>query len=245
MRHFLLLFTILLLSACTPEINWTAQSIIDKSMEVSGTHLIANSDIDFNFRGRTYKAHRMNGEFSLQRHTIKGDSTVVDILSNGGYQRTINNEVAHVPDSMAIKYSESVNSVHYFSVLPYGLNDKAVQKKLLGESTIKGRNYFKIEITFQQEGGGVDYQDIFVYWVDAQKFTIDYLAYLFHVDGGGVRFREVIKDEYIDGIRFVNYANYKSKNNTNVYELDKEFEQNELIRLSEINLEDVNVSLKN
>ena len=35
--------------------------------------------------------------------------------------------------------SNSVNAVHYFSVLPFGLNDEAVRKKLLSSFTIHAR----------------------------------------------------------------------------------------------------------
>ena len=100
---------------------------------------------------------------------------------------------------MAIKFSESVNSVHYFSILPYGLNDKAVQKKLLGETKIRGDNYYKIQITFSKENGGVDFDDIFIYWIRKGDFKIGYIAYLFHTNGGGMRFREVRKEHIIAG----------------------------------------------
>lgn len=93
---------------------------------------------------------------------------------------------------MALKYYNSVNSVHYFAYLPQGLNDKAVQKELLGEVVLKGEPYYKVRVTFAQEGGGNDYEDVFIYWFHKQKFTMDYLAYEFHVDGGGMRFREAV-----------------------------------------------------
>ena len=79
-----------------------------------------------------------------------------------------------------VKFSESVNSVHYFSILPYGLNDRAVQKKLLGEVKIKGDNYYKIEITFSKENGGVDYDDIFIYWIKKENFKIGFVAYKYN-----------------------------------------------------------------
>ena len=61
---------------------------------------------------------------------------------------TINSKLITVTDSMESKYIESVNSVHYFSTLPYSLNDQAVQKKLLNEVKINGKEYYKIEISF-------------------------------------------------------------------------------------------------
>ncbi len=246
MRKIYFLLSIIIIIGCnTVKRDLTAQEIIDKTITVSSADLVANAQISFDFRDRTYIANRNKGLFSLERITKKGDSITKDILSNNGFNRYVDGKPTHVPDSMALKYSESINSVHYFSVLPYGLNDKAVQKKLLEEAQIKGKDYYKIQVTFQQEGGGIDYQDVFVYWIDKESFTIDYLAYKFHVNGGGVRFREVIKYMKVSGIRFVNYANYKSKNEaTVVTDLDKDFINNNLVRLSEINLENINVHLK-
>lgn len=246
MKKIFFLLCIITISSCnTAKKELTAQDIIDKSISTSNTDLVANAEISFNFRDRAYRAYRANGLFSLERITKKGDSITKDVLSNNGFMRYVDEKPFSVPDSMAIKYSESVNSVHYFSVLPYGLNDKAVQKELLEETIINGKEYYKIKVTFQQEGGGIDYQDVFVYWIDKESFKIGYLAYKFHVNGGGVRFREVIKDMNVSGIRFVNYANYKSKNvATAVADLDKDFINNNLILLSEVNLENINVHLK-
>ncbi|MDT7831854.1 DUF6503 family protein [Flavobacteriaceae bacterium S356] len=246
MRNLYILLSIIIISSCTtPKKDLTAQEIIDRSIVASNANLISNAKVSFNFRERTYIANRHHGLFSLERITRKGDSVTKDVLSNDGFKRSINNKPVQVSDSMALKYSESINSVHYFAVLPYGLNDKAVQKKLLKEVNIKGKTYYKIEITFRQEGGGIDYEDVFVYWVEKKDFNIDYMAYEFHVNGGGVRFREVIKETTVTGIRFVNHANYKSKNSAlKVSELDQEFINGDLIKLSEINLENINVTLK-
>ncbi|MEL7534879.1 MAG: DUF6503 family protein, partial [Bacteroidota bacterium] len=108
-------------------------------------------------------------------------------------------------------YSNSVNSVLYFIRLPYGLNDPAVNKKYLGEESIKGKKYHKIEVTFEQEGGGKDYDDVFVYWLDQQSHYLDYLAYSYETDGGGLRFRKAFNARTIGGIRFQDYVNYKAE----------------------------------
>ena len=118
---------------------FTAQQIIDKSIIASGTDKVSVGSVAFDFRKRNYTATRNNGKFSLVRIT-KNDSTVTkDVLSNSGFERYVNDEFVIVPDSMATRYSGSVNSVHYFSVLPFGLNDAAVKKKFLKETTIKGK----------------------------------------------------------------------------------------------------------
>tara|TARA_B110000858_G_scaffold188932_1_gene235080 strand:+ start:170 stop:952 length:783 start_codon:yes stop_codon:yes gene_type:complete len=221
----------------------TAQQIIDKSITVSGVYKLYNSTLSFNFRDKKYIAERNSGAFVLKRISTMKDFQIEDQLSNQGFQRFINFRLSTVVDSMAVKYIESVNSVHYFSVLPYGLNDGAVQKKLLEETTIKGEKYYKIQITFAQEGGGVDYDDVFIYWIGKENFEIDYLAYAFRINGGGMRFREVKKEHLIEGIRLLDYNNFKPKDeNIKLYELDKAFENNELIKASEINLENIKIT---
>ncbi len=144
---------------------------------------------------------------------------------------------------MAIKYSSSVNSVHYFSVLPYGLNAAAVNKEYLKKVEIKGRTYHKIKVTFNKENGGEDFEDVFVYWFDTEDYKVGYLAYSYNEsDGLGLRFREAYNERYIDGVRFVDYNNYKPKKNTiSVIDLDSLFEADRLKLLSKIELEHVKV----
>jgi hypothetical protein len=149
-----------------------------------------------------------------------------------------------VADTMAFKYSNSINSVHYFSVLPFGLNDKAVHKKLLPSLTIKGKEYYKVEVTFSEKGGGEDFEDVFVYWIGKSDFLIDYLAYSYHTNGGGKRFRVLKEQCNINGIRFVDYHNYKTLNaNLKLVNLDKAFENSQLKKVSEIVLENITVKL--
>ena len=58
-----------------------------------------------------------------------------------------------------------------------------------------------------------------------------------------MRFREVRKEHLVNGIRFVDYNNYKSQNlSLELNLLDKEFENNQLMKASEINLENIEVS---
>ena len=245
MKHFtvVILLSLLFVSCKPAQEKLTAQQIIDASMEVSGVNKIPNSILSFDFREMHYVAQRNNGKFNLRRFSKVNGENIEDILSNTGFQRLFNAHPTEVADSMAVKYSESINSVHYFSVLPYGLNDGAVQKKLLEDTTIKGEEYYKVQITFAQEGGGIDFDDVFIYWIGKEDFKIDYLAYTFHVNGGGKRFREVRKEQIVNGIRFVDYNNFKPKNvDKDLSTLDMAFENNELIKASEINLENIKLS---
>ena len=244
MRYIILLVCSFFLTSCNQEKTMSAQEIIDTALIKSGTNKLSNATMSFKFRNRAYTATRNNGSFSLERVTKKANELIYDKLTNNGFERFVNSEQITVPDSMATKYSGSVNSVHYFSVLPYGLNDAAVQKKLLPEATINSEKYYKVQISFLQEGGGEDYDDVFVYWFHKETFQLRYLAYSYHVNGGGMRFRKAVNERIINGIRIVDYINYKPTNaSTKLENLDKAFENSELLKISEINLEDIQIEL--
>ncbi|REH48792.1 hypothetical protein C7448_10570 [Tenacibaculum gallaicum] len=239
--RFLYISLLLLVVSCKPK--FTAQQIIDKSIEYSKLNEIGNATISFNFRKNHYKATRNNGTFKLVR-TIKNDSvTIKDVLSNENFRRFVNDSLVELTEKDKNRYSNSVNSVHYFSVLPFGLNDKAVQKKLLEPVTIKGKEYYKIRVTFAEEGGGEDFDDVFIYWFAKDSFQVDYLAYKYHTNGGGVRFRDVKEEKIVNGIRFVDYNNYKPLDkDINFYTIDKLYEEGKLKKLSEIILNNIELN---
>ena len=244
MRNLFFLVVLAFVSCKQNDIPLTAQQIIDKAIIANGSDNVNDSELIFNFRQHKYKATRKQGKFILERITTKEIKITHDFLSNDGFKRKVNNEPVQVIDSMAFKYSNSINSVHYFSVLPYGLNDAAVHKKLLEDVDIHGESYYKVEIRFSEEGGGKDFEDVFVYWIGKKDFKMDYLAYSYLTDEGGMRFRESKNERVVNGIRFLDYNNYKAKNaSTKLENLDKAFINNELIKLSEINLENVKVKL--
>lgn len=251
MKNFYLILLIgtLFLSSCKDQktsdtVN--AQDVVDKAINSVGGEQFKSAEIEFDFRDRHYKAIRDKWKFQYERIWKDSLNTFRDVLSNSGFQRFINDTLASVPDSMAVKYTSSVNAVHYFSVLPYGLNDKAVNKTFLGEINLKGKSYYKIKVTFDEEGGGEDYDDIFVYWINTETFKVDYLSYSYieaHNDVG-IRFREAYNERTINGLTFSDYNNYKSEDPVaTVYNLDSLFVANKLQLLSKIELKNIQVNL--
>jgi len=222
--------------------NPAVQEIIDKSIEVSGGNLYKACDISFALRDIRYELENANGRKILKRIIKKDSAIILDILRHNSFERYINGDLVNVADSMAAKYSNSINSVHYFAYLPYGLNDPAVNKKLLGETQIGDGQYYKVEVTFDKIGGGEDFEDIYIYWINKETFKPDYLAYQFNTDGGGARFRKAFNERIINGIRFVDYYNYKASENISVYELEALFKLKKLELLSTIRLEDISVN---
>lgn len=237
---------ILFLFACqnNSEEILSAQKVIDKAIEKSGTEAFANAKVRFDFRDKSYKSIGQCGQMTLERIAKDSTNTIRDILSPTGFRRLKNGSDQTLADTMRTKYSASVNSVHYFVQLPWRLNDAAVNKKYLGEDHIKNTKYQLIQVTFDQEGGGEDFEDVYLYWIHPDSFTVDYLAYSFETDGGGMRFREAFNPRYVEGIRFVDYKNYKPQTKAaQLTELAKQFESGELKLLSKIMNENIKVEL--
>lgn len=245
MRKLLIFLSIILVTACQDEKEqFSAEEIINKTIENAGGENYRNATVEFKFRDNKYKSTRKGGEFHLEREMKDSVNSIRDEISNTGFKRFINDSLVTLPDSLENKYTGSLNSVHYFAHLPYGLNDKAVNKKLEGDAEIKGKPYYQLKVTFSQNGGGTDHHDEFVYWIHKENFTVDYLAYKFHTNDGGLRFREAYNPRVIEGIRFVDYKNYTQENfETDLCQLDELFEEGKLELLSKIETEDVRVTL--
>jgi hypothetical protein len=241
-RLCFLWFTALLLHACTntaPE----AQKIVDKAIEASGGEKYLHAIIDFDFRERHYRAQRDGGIFSYERIFKDGENIVHDILSNDGFERTINGSHVTVADTMKGRYSASVNSVIYFALLPYALNDPSVIKQYLDDTEMEGKRYHKVKVTFQRQGGGEDHEDVFIYWFDANDYTIGYFAYSYDEgQGEEFRFRKAYNPRKVNGILFLDYINYKPKGTITIDDLEKLFKERQLQELSRIELKNVEVS---
>jgi hypothetical protein len=224
----------------------TAQQIVDKSIATCGGELYKTSNISFEFRDRKYAKENVGGQKLLKR-IYKNDSlNIVDVKTPKGFERYVDYQLIKIPDSLAYAYGNSVNSVHYFAYLPFGLNDPAVNKKYLGKIKIRDQEYYKIKVTFDRENGGDDYDDVYIYWINTKTWKPDFLAYEFHVDGGGLRFREAYNERYVNGIRFVDYKNYKPiANSRSIYKIDKLYIQGELELLSKIDLKQIEVNQGN
>lgn len=230
------------LIACSPKTE--AEKIIDQSIAVHGGDRFQMAKISFDFRKRYYEIYKSPDRFRYLRAFPSESGQVEDILDNEGFIRKVNGERVTLTDKNRNAYSNSVNSVAYFAFLPYGLNDPAVIKTHLGETQLDGKTYDLIKVTFQQEGGGEDFDDEFLFWINQENSRMDYLAYTYHTDGGGVRFRKAKNQREISGILFQDYDNYKPEDETvAVEEIQSLYEDGELELLSEILLENINVEL--
>lgn len=185
-----------------------AQAVVDSAIIAHGGELFDQSQISFDFRDRHYVATRNNGQFTYERmFTDSIGQKVHDILTNDGFSRTVAGKPVTLTDERKNAFSNSVNSVIYFALLPYFLNDPAAQKTYIGESTMDGELYDKVQVTFQSEGGGTDHDDVYVYWFHRDRHTMDFLGYSFQTNRGGARFRKAVNPQVVGGIRFADYVN--------------------------------------
>ncbi|MEG3658704.1 DUF6503 family protein [Arenibacter palladensis] len=248
MKVVTLLTLVFLVFSCKEQARTTlsAQEIVDKSILVSGGEQYRTNGIYYKFRDYEYASEWQDGKRILKRIKLTDSTKVVDVKGSRGFNRFVNDSLVPLKDSIANLYANSVNSVHYFAYLPYGLNDPAVNKELLGEVTVRDKEYYKVKVTFDRKGGGKDYEDIYLYWFNKETLKPDYLAYKFYVDGGGIRFRAAYNERYQGGIRFVDYENYAaSLGDSAFYDVDVLYEKNKLKLLSKIELKDISVTASN
>ncbi|WP_410005847.1 DUF6503 family protein [Aequorivita nionensis] len=246
MRFLPAITLLLLFISCKKEIKpLTAQQIIDKTIENAGGKKYETATINFTFRDIKYSSKRNKGLFEYSRTYTDSIGEVNDVLNNDEFKRFINAQKIDLPDSTATKYANSVNSVHYFVQLPYGLNDPAVKKELLGEAEIIDKKYYEVKVTFAQDGGGTDHEDEYMYWIAKDNFTVDYFAYKFYTDEGGIRFRKAYNPRMVNGIRFVDYENYKLEpwQSVDLKTVDELFDAEKLELLSKIKTEDISVEI--
>lgn len=222
-----------------------AQAIVDQAIAAHGGDRLRHAVVEFDFRDKHFKITRNGGIYSYERTYTDSTGAVREVLNNNGIYREINGERVTLTEAETARLATPMNSVPYFALLPFNLNDPAVQKHYLGEVEIKDRPYYKIEVTFQQEGGGRDYEDRFIYWFHKDQHTMDYLAYDFHTGDGGTRFREAFNARTIGGVRFADYHNMISDSlpapETAIERYDEFMKTGAVALLSDIILDNVTV----
>ncbi|MDX1652779.1 MAG: DUF6503 family protein [Brumimicrobium sp.] len=229
--------------ASNESVKLSAEEIIDRLYEAHGVSRLSEAGVSFKFRNHFYSYRK--DSLGTERQRISFDSLgreVKDIWWRDELARTIDDVHVELDSLKELAYRNSINSVFYFAFLPKGLKDPAVNAELMGETSIRGTDYYKIKVTFDEEGGGQDHEDVFIYWISKKDFTMDFMAYKYLTNGGGIRFREAMHQREIKGIRFQDYRNYKPKNSEMLLsDTDKAFEKNALELVSEVVIEDIEV----
>lgn len=215
------LIGLLLLAACAPEQqdaapnaaseseSSEAQALIDEAIQAHGGNVLENAVMEFDFRGDHYTVRQESGQFRYERaYTDSTGARVQEVLSNDSLYRRVDGARVTLSEEERRGMETTVNSVVYFALLPFPLSDPAVQARALSADTLEGQAYDVVEVTFQEEGGGRDYEDRFVYWFHPETRVMDYLAYYYHTDGSGSRFRKAVNPRTVEGVRVADYVNF-------------------------------------
>lgn len=216
-----------------------AERLLSECVLAHGGKLYDNAHYEFVFRENTYTFKNKDGNYLYTVNKEKDGQVIFDKKENQSFTRTIDNVTQILTEKDQSRYGASINSVIYFATLPHKLQDPAVNVVLKETTTIKDVNYDALQVSFDQEGGGQDHDDIYYYWINTETKRIDFLAYNFHVNNGGVRFRSAYNMRNIQGIVFQDYVNYKAPVGTPLSELPKLYEEEKLTKLSLIETENV------
>ncbi len=209
------LLTLIGCSSSSPDTPPSAQAVVDSAIVAHGGSTLDRAVISFTFRGDQYRLRQDQGDFHYRRtYTDSTGQTVVDGLTNDGPYRVVEGDTVSLSDEEQSALRTTVNSVSYFALLPHPLGDPAVQPSYSGRDTIDGVPYHRIRVTFEKQGGGQDWQDIFMYWFRTDTYAMDYLSYAFGLaptdTDTGTRFREAYNVRRVNGVRFADYMNYTS-----------------------------------
>lgn len=240
MYRFIFLLLLPSLFACESEPD--AKAIISQAIEAHGGSQYETSHISFDFRERHYDIYLDGGRYVYERTWDDSLGRAHDRLDNQGFVREINGEKADLSEEDQKRYSNGINAVVYFALLPFGLEDPAVNATYLGVDTVAQEPYHHVRVTFDESGGGKDHEDVFIYWFHQDNYTMDYLAYEYNTDGGGTRFREAYNVRQVNGIRFADYINYTDTlNDFALEDYDEQFEDDQVEEFSRIELANIEV----
>ncbi|MEQ9104319.1 MAG: DUF6503 family protein [Rhodothermales bacterium] len=233
----------LLFASCAsaPE---TAQDVVDRAILAHGGDIIDASRITFEFRGDRFVLDRHDGLFSYERHRTDTTGTAIrEVINNDGTFLYHDDRSMPVDSLTNRRIGNNVNTVAYFTLLPIPLNDPAVIKEDLGRVEIKGEPYRKIGVTFTPDGGGRDYQDRFLFWIHADRYTMDYFAYWYFTDDTGSRFRSVDGVHEVAGVRLQDYLNlaYDGLDFDSINRYDALYNADSLRLVSEVRISNVQV----
>lgn len=233
---------VLITASCQQGEN--ATEMLDRAYRAHGAGALARASMSFGFRGEQYVATRDRGIFVYERLYEDSAGTVRDFINNDGSYREVNGRNVSINARTAASILGKINSVVYFASLPFPLRDPAVRSRYLGTTSLDGIAYSKIEVTFVQEGGGPDYQDRFVYWINRRTGHIEFLAYHYLTNETGSRFRRLVNPREVGGFRIVDHVNYRAVPDTigrNVDRFDELYENGALEVVSEVKHENVRV----
>ncbi|CAN5476623.1 hypothetical protein BH23BAC4_BH23BAC4_09280 [soil metagenome] len=198
----------LAVSACDRS-EQRAQQVVDRAINVHGGDAFERSTVSFVFRGDMFEIRNSPaGDWHVIQTTVDSLGTLRYVLHAQGVRAERDGEQVTLSAEESHALETTLNSVSYFALLPYRLNDPAAQKRHVRVDTIRAIEYDLVEVTFDQEGGGRDWEDRFLYWFARDFGTLDFMAYEFQTGDGGTRFRAATNPRRVGPLLITDHVNY-------------------------------------
>jgi len=186
----------LMSSASSPE----AAALLQSTINAHGGTKYETAHYAFVFRNKNYTFHNNHGEYTYTLSQEKDGVGYHDVLTNDSFTRSKNGVQQSLTQKQTTAYTEGVNSVVYFATLPHKLNDPAVNVSHEGITTISNKKYQVMKVTFDQEGGGRDFEDNYYYWVNDSTYKLQSASrhgvIFITSDVGEKRAQGIIEDRY-------------------------------------------------
>lgn len=241
-RAGLLAIPVLALSAACQDRDPAAEAVAE-SIQVHGGERFENMDVSFTFRDDRFRVIRDGGLFRYERtYRDEEGREIRETLDNEGTSLEVDGREVPLGTRERLRVESDVNSVVYFAFLPFRLQEPSVRLRDLGEARVGGEPYRVVEVTFDEEGGGRDWQDRFIYWFHRDEATLDYLAHSYARGGGVTRFRRAVNRREVGGLLIQDYENYTAEDEiADLLEYPRLLEEGGLRLVSMVELEEVDV----
>lgn len=229
----------------SPPPEGTPERVVHDAIEAHGGERFRSFEAHFEFRGIPFHVVYDGGRFAFERRFTDAEGRIVlDRMDNAGSTRTVDGAPIPLEPRERAALETAVNSVVYFGFLPWRLQDPAVRLRDLGHAQLEGEPYRKIEVTFEVDGGGRDWEDRFVYWFHRDTHMLDYVAYRYHTGEGGTRFRRAVNRRSVEGIVLQDYENFAAETDLeDVAAFDELHRTGQLRLVSLVALEAVRISV--
>lgn len=216
-------------------------TVVRRALDVHGARGLGTADVRFSFRGTPYRMARHRGHY-LYEVTKTGEHDHQRFrLNNQGFEQWLNGKPIKPSPTKQQAQKNALISVIYFASIPWVLGDRAVHVETLPDTEFQGETHSTRRVTFDRQSGGADHDDVFAYWFERDTGRLAFLAYRFHVNGGGVRLRQVIRVQRIQGIDFFDYNNYSAPTATRLPDLLSLLAEGEVQLISVITMEKIQV----
>ncbi len=219
-------------------------AIVDRAIEQHGGELYRHSETELDLCSKSgcfQVTARIDGD--QWAYTISGKSGDSQLRVHSAHDALIvqrdGAEEAVAADPQ--RFHDWAMARVYFCFLPFRLNDPSVFKQDLGLVDWDGRRLHQVKVTFQA-GTSTDAGDEYMYWFDPETARLEYLAYSYDDNGGGLRFRRAVRHRRVGGVLFFDQENHGIDGpGLSVDAIDADFVRDSMRHVSTVRLEGIEV----